>query len=261
VSINDITYEQAKALARGEFGRELMRVADGYTSYVFWCAREEDGSLKILSNGTVFFINTGTHVFGVTAAHVVRGYLKSKQEHKKLGCQIGNTPIDLESRLIAINDQVDIATFSFSPDEIKAERKRALEGSQSAWPPAPPEIEKGIFFAGFPGVERQQQRLREVSMGLYYGAGTATSVSTTDVSCLFERENWVDTLGQGLPPVGYDMGGCSGGPVFTVVDSRGVMTWRLAGVIYEFPSSSMEILKARRADFILPDGQINPLPY
>jgi hypothetical protein len=40
-----------------------------------------------------------------------------------------------------------------------------------------------------------------------------TSFTEHQVCCQFARENWIDVRGIGLPPVGYDLGGVSGGPM------------------------------------------------
>jgi len=74
-------------------------------------------------------------------------------------------------------------------------------------------------------------------------------------------------LGNGLPPEDYDFRGMSGGPMLTVVEHNGIRSWRLAGILYRGPNpvdedgvpaiAGLEIMTARRADFILPDGHLD----
>lgn len=74
-------------------------------------------------------------------------------------------------------------------------------------------------------------------------------------------------LGEGMPPENYDFRGISGGPMLSVIECRGLLrSWALAGVIYEGPNPSpdpdeaiggLEIIRARRAHFILPDGTLD----
>jgi hypothetical protein len=54
--------------------------------------------------------------------------------------------------------------------------------------------------------------------------------------------------------------------VLTVVETGAIRSWAFAGVIYEGPNASsdeaqaiagFEIIRARRAHFILPDGQLD----
>ena len=65
-------------------------------------------------------------------------------------------------------------------------------------------------------------------------------------------------------PEKYDMGGISGGPMLTIVEHGGLRLNRLAGVIYSGPKpgsddkiEGFEVVRARRADFILPNGRLD----
>jgi hypothetical protein len=58
-----------------------------------------------------------------------------------------------------------------------------------------------------------------------------------------------------MAPEGYDIGGMSGGPSMMTVDSANLAYWRLSGVMTEF-STSLEIFRATRADFLHPDGTL-----
>ena len=86
------------------------------------------------------------------------------------------------------------------------------------------------------------------------------------MSSLIERAGLIGVLGNGVPPEYYDFGGLSGGPMLTVIEHSGLRSWALAGVIYQGPNPStdpteavagLEIIKARRALFILPDGTLD----
>jgi len=58
--------------------------------------------------------------------------------------------------------------------------------------------------------------------------------------------------------VGYNLSGISGCPVLTLVDHKGVLSWRLAGVTYGAPRYEREMILVRRADFIREDGSLKP---
>jgi hypothetical protein len=73
-------------------------------------------------------------------------------------------------------------------------------------------------------------------------------------------------LGDGIPPENFDFRGISGGPMLMVIQGRNLRSWALAGVIYQGPNTSenpdeaisgLEIIRARRAHFILPDGHLD----
>jgi hypothetical protein len=65
-------------------------------------------------------------------------------------------------------------------------------------------------------------------------------------------------------PENFDMGGISGGPMLTIVEQGGLRLTRLAGVVYSGPDpislnkiEGFEVVRARRADFLFPDGQLD----
>jgi hypothetical protein len=114
---------------------------------------------------------------------------------------------------------------------------------------------KGVFFAGFPGLARPQLSEREIESGVFTALTVADNVGERVISGHFNRERQVDKPGRPTAPEGYDLGGVSGGPLMTMVDSANLCYWRLGGVMNEF-STSLEIFYATRADFILPDGTL-----
>jgi hypothetical protein len=83
-----------------------------------------------------------------------------------------------------------------------------------------------------------------------------TSFTEHQLCCQFDRRYWMDIRGLGLPPVGYELGGASGGPMLQPVFKDGEWDWRLVGVISEgVMAEDFERITAVRAHFILPDGR------
>ena len=263
-----LTIEAAKAIMKAGLGRAELEFVTSITAPLFWIVRQPSGALKV-RNGSCFFLDAGSGVFGVTAAHVIRQLQAAQSENPKMSCQLGSElsfELGGKNRLIAIHDEIDIATFQIGAAEIATINKASLTGHQKTWPPAPPQVDRGVYHCGFPGVSTIWLSPREVSFGAAPGAGVASSISPTDVSTLIERKNLLDVMGLGLPPSNFDFGGISGGPMLTVVEDKGLRSWRLAGVIYEGPNTSadpeeaiadLEIIRARRADFLLPNGQLD----
>ncbi len=261
-----ITIEEAKEIMRAGLGRAELEFVTSLTAPLHWIIHEGGKKYKN-RNGSAFFLDAGDGPFGVTANHVVEGWRKDCATKKVVECGIGHDlPIDLEKRLIDAHDKLDLATFRISATEIDSIRKTILTGQQTTWPPPPPQQYKGIYFSGFPGIETISLSPNEISFGVFAGGGVAHSISENDVSSLVERQHLIDVMGKGLPPESYDFRGMSGGPMLTVVEHKGVRSWRLAGVIYQGPNPSddesqaiagLEIFKARRADFILPNGKLN----
>jgi hypothetical protein len=211
----------------------------------------------------------GEGLFGVTAAHVIRGMEKACALPGPVACQIGDdVRFDPGGKhgLIAIDDDIDLATFRISAMEVRSIGKTVLTGYQKEWPPSPPQRDRGVTYAGFPGVSQLWLSRREISFGICPGGGVASSVSETDVSSLIERQHMMDVMATGLPPEDFDFRGISGGPMLTMIENKGLRSWQLAGVLYEGPNPSddaaqaiagLEIIRARRAHFLLPNGNLD----
>jgi len=247
-----MTKDEAIAVLKGPYGRELQKVATDYTSVLFWAEHPAGERGPRIGHGSVFFLDLGYGILAVTADHVFQAYLDRKGEGSNLVCQIGKVRFDPEARLIDHDRNLDIATLRIEERDLTNEGKIAHR--PATWPPKPPDQGKGIFFAGFPGVYRRELGPLELEWGSYFGISVATSVTDQYVAAQFERTEMVDILGTGLPPEGEWLGGLSGGPMWTLVETE-IFSWRLAGVIYEY-SSDFEILFARRPDRLRPDGRL-----
>jgi hypothetical protein len=174
------------------------------------------------------------------------------------GWQIGNIAFDLEERLIDCGSErkIDIATFRITPEEITALGKKIIIGTDGAWPP-PPNLNEVVYFGGFPRCERIEIKQLEYSFGLHSGMVPLTDFTDHQLGCSFNRRYWIDVRGLGLPPVGYDLGGVSGGPMLQPVYRDGTWGWRLVGVISEaIMLEEFERITAVRAHYIFPTGKI-----
>jgi hypothetical protein len=257
VPLKDPTPEEAKRLAGGDLGRELQQAVLQYAVPIYWATTPRPSGVDDeLRNGTTFFVDAGLGPFGVTAGHVYDDFVEAAAAGVR--CQIGAStmPVDLRERLIARVRDVDIATYRVSTVEIAAAGAVVLTGYQLTWPPKPPEVDRGVFYAGYPGVARRIAAPWRVEFSALTGSGVASSVSTRSVSSVLERDIVVATKGLKLPPVGYNLAGMSGGPMLSVVNGNAVVGWRLAGVISECSRELAEIVVAARADFIRADGTI-----
>jgi hypothetical protein len=262
------TEQEAREIMAAGLGRAELEFATSITAPLYWVIREGEKNYRV-RNGTAFFLNVGSGPIGITADHVIEGYRRDRSNGNVVAIQLGlDLPLDLDGRnaIIAAHRSLDMATFRITTREIESIGKTVLTGYQKSWPPAPPQQDRGIYYCGFPGRETIWLSPREISFGAAPGGGVASSVSDTDVSSLIERENLTAVLGGGVPPEDYDFRGMSGGPMLTVIETGSLRSWSLAGVIYEGPNPSpdqaqaiqgLEIIRARRAHFILPDGQLN----
>jgi hypothetical protein len=250
MALPELTEAQAKALAGGPFAAELLKNAVGYTVPIGWVV-SGGGDEQRLSHGTAFFLRTQKKLFGITARHVVDGFLAAKAAKTSTTCHLMDEPFPLDRAIVGLGARADIATFRVSEQLISKLGKRPC----TAWPPMMPEVGKGMIWAGYPGVERIQTGFQQHNFGIYCAGTLAHSVSDTRISSApLRRDEVLDTMGLGLPSEMYDLGGMSGAPVLTLIET-GVVSWRLAGVISEGMRVG-HVFWAARADFIDDDGNV-----
>src|SRR6267143_1918646 len=78
-----------------------------------------------------------------------------------------------------------------TPEEFAEIGKQVVHGTDEAWPP-PPNVNKAVFFGGFPGRERIEVAPREFSLGLHSAIVPVTDMTDDQLCCRFDRRYWVD---------------------------------------------------------------------
>lgn len=264
LGMSQLSRDEAIRLMRGGLANSMRDIAAKYVIPICWIIAR-DGKPFILDNGSAFVVDCGAGPFLVTANHVYLAFQSAKMQHADAVCIVGELRFDLLGRRIASDPAYDVATFRITQDEIKQLAgwgKTVLTGSQTSWPPQPPQIDRGVFFVGFPGDGRKMRPYRggslvEVDWVGYTALAVASGVSCTDITLVFDHERDFDVGLRPDIPNDLALGGCSGAPLLTFVEHRDVFSWRLGGIIYE---ASNLILKAARADCLNPDGTVNSYP-
>ncbi len=259
------TRKQAIALLRAGLGDALRQAAAQYVMPICWIAAENRRPL-ILGNGSAFMLDGGQGPILVTANHVYEEYLSARLERADTVCVLGDiSRFPLEELMIAQDPLYDVATFRLSSADIESHKRNGkvvLTGSQTVWPPKPPQVDRGVFFVGFPGDGRQMRPYRgqsivEVDWTGYTALAVASSVSETGITVVLEHDPQFDVGHRQRIPPDWALGGCSGAPLLTLVDHNSVLSWRFGGVIYE---SSDTMIKVSRADCLNVDGTVNRYP-
>ena len=176
-------------------------------------------------------------------------------------------PIHLGDRIIDGNQDIDIATFCVTAEEVERLGRVAVSGFQRSWPPPPARIDHAVTLCGFPGEARRWSgRGRELVFGCTPVGCLVTSARSTCISLQLERDRLTRVLGDGDLRENYDFGGISGGPVLAIVE-RGVLRgWTPVAVPSEGPNSTadteqaiqgLEIIRARPLNFINADGTLD----
>ncbi len=254
--------------------RDLMK-ADlefivSLTAPLFWTLRDSSGN-ETVKGGSLFFLDTGEGVFAVTAAHVVATCREDSRSPKFVQSMIGSNcgvslPIHLGDRIIDAHEDIDIATFRVTREEIQYIGRIPLTGCQKTWPPRLADVDGGVTYCGFPGYGRRSLAPRLRSFGSVPMTGSAASAHETCVSIQIERDKLIRVLGDEEMPENFDFGGMSGGPVLAIVQTGTLRSWRPAGVIFQGPNPSgdpaesirgLEIIRARPVHFINSDGTLD----
>jgi hypothetical protein len=253
-----ISLEKAKELMRGPLAKVYRSILSGCCAPLYWYGRQSAG---ILHNGTVTFLRTPEVLLGVTAAHVLRAYIDGASDTRHVLC-IGDAVIsDLEQRLISLPrpGRTDIATFRL--DEKTIERVGKTVTPLADWPPRPPQEGRGIMLAGYPGQERRAEK-DGMSWGLFTSLVIARTVTDRQITWLIEPNEQLEGATVPPPPPLYGMGGISGGPLVTWIESEHfVSSFVIGGIITEHPDYqqndfSVERVIASRADLITSSGRV-----
>jgi hypothetical protein len=272
--LNAMSLEERKVALESDFGRSFHVSAAEHVTWIFW-ARDTDEPTDILGHASAFILDRGGSTMLVTAAHVYRQYLDHRRWLGPLRCQVANTTVkDLSAHLIACGNlgipfdepdrEPDIATFRLPKDAAERFGKRPVLAAAGAWP-MPPKRGEQVMFCGFPAQERIRIGAGGISFGFHSGMTSAASVTDHQITVRFEREFMIDQHGAGLPPVGYGLGGISGGPLLVPDFRDSEWTWRLGGIIAqateERPPNEVlvEMVVAHRAEYIQPDGTLAKL--
>ena len=247
-----LSLDQAKELMSKDFGRELIKLAVAHMTHFTFGVVNSKGVAEIRS-ATCFFVKTPSTLLVVTAKHVILAYRQALAGDPATICQIGNLRFEPDDRLVGMGTKVDIATLSITERELGKIAKHPI----AYWPPAPPDNDdRGVLLAGYPATEIVMEGPRTGSFGIYAASAVAQRTTDWQLSCKVEW-NYVQGIPElgGLPPRGFDTGGMSGGPVFTIREQNGILSFPLAGVISE-GQPAWDTIIADRADFIRADGSV-----
>jgi hypothetical protein len=222
------------------------------TPMLSWQSRPTADGPPIARNGSGSLLRTPQRIIGVTAAHVVDGYMQDKPERPRIEATLGGLRFDLEDRIIARSPALDIATFAVDERELPRIGFRVLEG---AWPPTMPAEGGLIVFAGWPGSERVIAP-DIVTGGVWTGICRA-QISAGIIMIDVGHEQGLLPPIPGVPPRPrhYDVGGISGGPLMTILPHDTESGWRFGGVLIE-GTPNWDIVRGARADGIAADGNI-----
>jgi hypothetical protein len=229
-----------------------------------WHDRRE-GWPKVLDGATCFFLRFEHGVVGVTALHVVRAFEDAAAANEKVVCQLRTSaPFDLTAAIIDRDEVRDVATFRV-PESVLAQTGRVALDCCGAWPPPEPKSLRKLSICGFPESTRTTTA-DQIAEFRAWGAlavvedFTDREILVTYEPAIVQPASWAPAM----PPLGFNMSGCSGGPVLMHGTRNGLHRWFPVGLIARGPkdegcqgaSAEFDMIRLRRIHVIRPDGTI-----
>ena len=206
----------------------------------------------ILRNGSMTLVAPGTGFLGLTAGHVAAGIRRHCAGDRP--CQLGAVALSPDA-LIDQRRDPDLATFRVDVGVLAASRHLAFP--VASWP-APAATTKDILlFGGYPGSLRREGN-DQYDVAFVWFAGRAQSVSQRHMGLVLNIKQSI-CVGADRVRSNANLGGCSGGPVFRIVDEAAkggqIVRFELVGIVYEY-SSRLQLLFAHHLGAIQSDGRI-----
>lgn len=259
-----------------KIGEVQIEFLKNITAPILWYDQSKDSGQNF-PNGTVTFLKRGENLFAVSCGHIYKAYLKAKQEvGENFVSKILNLPFNFKERLVGYNEDLDLATFEISYDEIKkidAEKSKTYISQIYSFDPS--KLDGVCYIAGWPeeGKRITPITLRDINIncGVVVLSCHFDSSSSSDRDISFNldanRNDWIPLKGDNLEiiPKAYPCSGMSGGAVVVFLEQPNsrIITPYLMGIIYEGPNGKahhsgigMNIIKATRATFFSDDGTL-----
>jgi hypothetical protein len=221
---------------------------------------------KELRGGSCFILRFGERLVGVTADHVLQAYRDVRIQNPSLVCQLRLMPFALNEAIIDNDPTLDIATFGLSEDELNKITGTPIDCS-GAWPPPAPTRLRAVSLVGFPEVLRVTHEDRSGRFQAYGGLSAIEDFSERNIILTYDPAREQPVGGLALPSLGFNMSGCSGGPVLMHGERNGLHRWFPVGILVRGPNRDLgdergdlekfDIIWVRRIHFIKEDGTID----
>jgi hypothetical protein len=128
-----LSIEEGKAIVQAGLGRYELDLVTSFCAPIYWAVRDAFRSVRS-RNGTAFFLDAGQGLFGVTACHVIDGWQASRAGEDagplRLAGNGTSVLIEIDRAAIAMDREIDIATFRVTEADVKSLGKNVLTGHQ-----------------------------------------------------------------------------------------------------------------------------------
>jgi hypothetical protein len=256
VLMDAATKAKFKELEDNGYLPQLRAFAMSKCAPIFWATQDSlDEAPKVLHNATGVCVKTGQRDLLITAAHVLAGFRADVSNYPNLRAYCGTTQIDLEAALIAVDNQLDLATFLLTSPSTGQQFHTPAQ-----WPPEPLQKNGLVLYGGFPGTLRTQDG-GNLDAPFQSFCWKVTDVTPANLVMQIDFANlyWPGHEGE---RINERPGGISGGPVFRVIEklneSPRKVYLELVGIVYEY-LEPFETMRARPIGHVQADGSLVPL--
>lgn len=243
-----------------EILRQLHEQSRFYVAPIYWGTDEYDAH-SVLHNGSCFVVEIDGFLFGITAHHVIKQYQTDRDSFARIHMRIRNLDIlNWDDRQIDSHQGLDLVTFQISEKEVAEIDIRQFRFTSEDWPPNPPEIGRGVFFTGYAGKDRTVADRATLDFLQLSNGGVLASLGPQELEVQFRIQDLQPVLsGTEIPPVTKVLGGFSGAPLLTVLESP-IKIFELGGIVLmQFPAtddSDVTTFISRRPNCIQTDGML-----
>jgi len=243
-----------------EILRQLHKQSRSFVAPIYWGTDERDAN-SVLHNGSCFVVEIDGFLFGITAHHVIAKYKTDRDTHAHIHLRIRNLDIlNWDDRQIDGDSSLDLVTFQVESKEVAEMDIRPFRLASENWPPKPPKIGGGVFLTGYAGEDRTVVNRATLDFLQLSNAGVLTSLGPQELEVQFRMQDLQPVIGDTeIPPITKVLGGFSGAPLLTVLESPAKL-FELGGIIQkQIPAkddSDVATFISRRPDCLRTDGTL-----
>jgi hypothetical protein len=242
---------------------ELAAITRRIACPLIWHDRTESWPKK-LYGATCFFLQFEERVIGVTANHVICAFEQAASENQHLVCQLRWSPsVDLTSAIIDRDNALDIATFSVTETILRTAEVLPVD-CRTHWPPPDPVAHSPLSVCGFPESTRTTTSDQSAEFGAWGCLTHAESITDKEIIITYDPTRAQPNIwSPALPPLGFDLSGCSGGPTLLHQIRNGLHRWFPIALVSRGPSGQgtglsgeFDMIRLARIHAIMANGSI-----
>ena len=193
---------------------DLFKLTESVSAAIYW-TEFRNGKEFIVENGTCSFVDTGSGLFGVTAAHVISRYNRYKNEFPHTPLYVGGDKglmQGVEVIDIIEDELIDVATFKISQKYIDHLGVLVVDHAIDEWPQPLPRKSDLLILSGYP--TKEITPFKDVfKLMLAQSTLTMTDFDKGRIVMELRRENLRLLPGQEPREFREGLEGCSGCPL------------------------------------------------